>query len=79
MAPHVPNQSVKKQTKWSPEEDTIIIELRGRGMKWEDVSKGLPGRSTISCRHRYQKYLERRSEWDEERKNKLAMVYERYA
>ncbi|KAK4067939.1 Myb [Trichoderma simmonsii] len=78
MTPHVPDQPVKKQSKWSPEEDAIIIELRGRGMKWEDVSKRLPGRSAISCRLHYQNYLERRSEWDEERKNKLARLYERF-
>jgi hypothetical protein len=67
----------KTQSKWSPEEDTLIIELRGKGMKWEDISKRLPGRSAISCRLHYQNYLERRSEWDEERKNKLARLYER--
>jgi hypothetical protein len=78
MTPHVPDQPVKKQTKWSSEEDALIIELRGKNMKWEDVSKRLPGRSAISCRLHYQNYLERRSEWDEERKNKLARLYERY-
>jgi hypothetical protein len=67
----------KKQSKWSPDEDALIIELRGSGMKWEDISKRLPGRSAISCRLHYQNYLERRSEWDEERKNKLARLYER--
>jgi hypothetical protein len=45
-------------------------------MKWEDVSKHLPGRSAISCRLHY--HLEKRGEWDEERKNKLANLYERY-
>lgn len=67
----------KKQSKWSPDEDTKIIQLRGEGMKWEDISKHLPGRSAISCRLHYQNYLERRSEWDEDRKNKLARLYER--
>ncbi|XWW93663.1 hypothetical protein V2A60_001598 [Cordyceps javanica] len=71
-------QPVKKQSKWSAEEDAIIIELRGKGMKWDDVSKRLPGRSSISCRLHYQNYLERRSEWDEERKNKLARLYDRF-
>lgn len=47
-------------------------------MKWEDISKHLPGRSAISCRLRFQNYLERRSEWDEEKKNKLARLYERW-
>lgn len=77
MPPHMSEQPVKKQSKWSPEEDALIIELRGSGMKWEDISKRLPGRSAISCRLHYQNYLERRSEWDEERKNKLARLYER--
>ncbi|GAM83670.1 hypothetical protein ANO11243_016580 [Dothideomycetidae sp. 11243] len=66
----------KKQSKWSAEEDAAIIELRGNGMKWEDISRNLPGRSAISCRLRFQNYLERRSEWDEEKKNKLARLYE---
>ncbi len=76
---HPGESPAKKQSKWSPEEDTKIIQLRGEGMKWEDISKHLPGRSAISCRLHYQNYLERRSEWDEDRKNKLARLYERYA
>lgn len=69
----------KKSSKWSPTEDAEIIRLRGSGMKWEDISKRLPGRSNISCRLHYQNYLERRSEWDEEKRDKLARVYDRYS
>lgn len=69
--------SNKRQSKWSAEEDALIIELRGQGMKWDHISKRLPGRSPISCRLHYQNYLERRSEWDEDKKNKLARLYER--
>lgn len=68
----------KKSSKWTPAEDAEIIRLRGGGMKWEDISKRLPGRSSISCRLHYQNYLERRSEWDEEKRDKLARVYDRY-
>ncbi|KAJ5092686.1 hypothetical protein N7456_008547 [Penicillium angulare] len=75
---HTAESPAKKQSKWSPEEDALIIELRGSGMKWEDISKRLPGRSAISCRLHYQNYLERRSEWDEDKKNKLARLYERF-
>ena len=75
---HPIQSPAKKQSKWSPEEDARIIQLRQDGMKWEDISKHLPGRSAISCRLHYQNYLERRSEWDEDRKNKLARLYERY-
>lgn len=67
----------RPSTKWSAEEDALIIELRGQGMKWDHISKRLPGRSPISCRLHYQNYLERRSEWDEDKKNKLARLYER--
>ncbi|KAM0591621.1 hypothetical protein ACHAP1_001709 [Verticillium nonalfalfae] len=74
---HPTESPAKKQSKWSPDEDALIIELRGSGMKWEDISKRLPGRSAISCRLHYQNYLERRSEWDEEKKTKLARLYER--
>ncbi|GKU21395.1 unnamed protein product [Fusarium langsethiae] len=70
--------TARSQRKWSPEEDALITELRGKGMKWEDISKRLAGRSAISCRLRYQNYLERRIEWDEQRKNKLARLYERF-
>lgn len=77
MPLHAVESPAKKQTKWSPEEDALIIELRGSGMKWEDISKRLPGRSAISCRLHYQNYLERRSEWDDERKTKLARLYDR--
>ncbi|KIX99196.1 uncharacterized protein Z520_04772 [Fonsecaea multimorphosa CBS 102226] len=75
---HPIQSPAKKQSKWSPEEDAKIIQLRQDGMKWEDISKHLPGRSAISCRLHYQNYLERRSEWDEDRKNKLARLYERF-
>lgn len=78
-APHpAESPAKKKQSKWTADEDASIIELRGNGMKWEGISKHLPGRSAISCRLRFQNYLERRSEWDEEKKNKLARLYERY-
>ncbi|KAF5700416.1 DRPLA-like protein [Fusarium globosum] len=70
-------QYTQSRAKWSPEEDALVIQLRGCKMKWEDISKRLHGRSPLACRLHYQNYLERRSEWDEERKNKLARLYER--
>ncbi|OWY45891.1 MYB DNA-binding-like protein [Alternaria alternata] len=70
--------AAKKQSKWTPEEDNLIIQLRGRGIKWDDIAKHLPGRSSISCRLRYQNYLEKRAIWDDEKKNKLARCYERF-
>ncbi|KAI1471587.1 uncharacterized protein F4812DRAFT_184702 [Daldinia caldariorum] len=78
MSPHTSESPARRQSKWSSEEDAQIIELRGSGLKWDDISKKLPGRSAISCRLHYQNYLEKRSEWDEERKNKLARLYDRF-
>ena len=77
-APHPSALPAKRQSKWTPEEDDLIIKLRLPGMKWEDISQRLPGRSAISCRLHYQNYLERRSDWDDEKKNRLARLYERY-
>ncbi|KAI1210420.1 uncharacterized protein F4807DRAFT_65622 [Annulohypoxylon truncatum] len=77
MSPHAAESPAKKQSKWTQEENDLITKLRGNGMKWDDISKRLPGRSAISCRLHYQNYLEKRSWWDEEKKNKLARLYER--
>ncbi|KAF2245157.1 hypothetical protein BU26DRAFT_77733 [Trematosphaeria pertusa] len=75
----LPEESpAKKQSKWGPEEDNLTIELRGQGMKWDDIAKCLPGRSSVSCRLRYQNYLEKRAVWDEEKKDKLARLYARF-
>ena len=70
-----PNRS---KGKWTAAENARIIVLRGRGMKWDDISLEIPGRSAISCRLHYQNYLEKRADWDEEQRNKLARVYDRY-
>lgn len=68
----------EKKGKWTPEEDKLAIELRRGGMKWDDIAKRLPGRSAISCRLRYQNYSEKRQDWDDEKKNKLARLYNRF-
>ncbi|KAJ9641782.1 hypothetical protein H2199_004994 [Coniosporium tulheliwenetii] len=78
QTPLVGESPAKKQSKWNKDDDVIITELRGSGMKWEDISKRFPGRSAMSCRLRYQNYIERRNEWDDEKKNKLARLYERF-
>lgn len=74
----LPPEPSRKQSKWTPAEDKIIVRLRGQGMKWGEISKQLPGRSDISCRLHYQNYIEKKTQWDEPQKDKLARVYERY-
>ena len=76
--PHASASPAKKQSKWTPEEDALIIQLRGAGMRWEEISRHLPGRSMTSARLHYQNYLEKKCPWDEEKSNKLARLYERY-
>jgi hypothetical protein len=78
QAPLPEESPAKKQSKWTPEEDNSTIELRGRGIKWDDIAKHLLGRSPTSCRLRYQNYLEKRTVWDEENKDTLARLYARY-
>ena len=39
MPPNTSEPQAKKQSKWSPEEYALVIELRGSGMKWDDVSE----------------------------------------
>ncbi|SPJ80242.1 related to DRPLA protein [Fusarium torulosum] len=72
-----PAKKQRKYMKWSLEEDNLMIELQGKGMRWKDVAKRLPGRTAISCRLRYQNYLVGRDDSDEGRKDKLARLYER--
>jgi hypothetical protein len=75
----LPTESpARKRSKWTLEEDRLMIELRGQGNKWLDIAGRLPGRSSVSCRLRYQNYLEKRVIWDKEKKNKLARLYARY-
>ncbi|KAI5293295.1 hypothetical protein KEM52_005677 [Ascosphaera acerosa] len=73
----VPFPPAKKQAKWNARDDALLIEYRARNMKWKDISKLIPGRSATSCRLHYQNYLEKRCEWDEDKKNRLAREYEK--
>ena len=76
------NESVspgkKSNSKWSSSENALIISLRLSGMKWEDISRRFPGRSAMSCRLHYQNYLERKCDFDDEMKDKMARLYDRY-
>jgi hypothetical protein len=77
--PPQPEESLAKAgSKWSPEEDMRIIELRNQPMEWSHIAKQLPGRSAPSCRMRHQNYLERKVNWDEKKKNELASRYAVY-
>ena len=72
------DSQTKKSSKWSPDEDAKIIQLRQNGMTWEDISKQFAGRSATSCRLHYQNYIEKHPSWDDTSKTKLANLYDRY-
>lgn len=65
----------RAKCQWSREEDALIIKLRGKNTKWEEIAKEFPGRSAIACRLRYQNYLEKGIDWTENSKDNLARVY----
>jgi hypothetical protein len=66
-----------RKDKWSLEEDTLLRKLFGEGKGWNEISEKFPGRSATSCRLHYQNYL-RQTGWNEDEKNNLARLYERY-
>ncbi|OCK73761.1 hypothetical protein K432DRAFT_430407 [Lepidopterella palustris CBS 459.81] len=75
----LPEESIaEKRPKWTPEDDNLIIELRDASMKWDDIAKRFSGRTSIACRLRYQNYLEKRDFRDEEEKDRLARLYNRF-
>ncbi|KAF4965836.1 hypothetical protein FSARC_6400 [Fusarium sarcochroum] len=65
-----------KRKMWTPEENTLIIELQSKRMPWKDVAKHLPGRTPLGCRQHYNVYLAKEDAVEEEHKAKLAKLYE---
>ncbi|KAL8702875.1 MAG: hypothetical protein Q9201_003938 [Fulgogasparrea decipioides] len=78
-SPQESRHASKKPTRqWSQADSDELLKLRGSNMKWEDVALHFPGRTPTACRLRYQNYLERRFSWTDEKKTKLARLYDRY-
>lgn len=54
----VSDDSSKKGTPWTPEEETRIRELQARyGNDWSKISESIPGRSECSCRSRWYSHM----------------------
>ncbi|KAL8950158.1 MAG: hypothetical protein Q9222_003786 [Ikaeria aurantiellina] len=78
-SPEESRHASKKPTRqWSKDDSDLLVTLRLQNMKWEDISQRFPGRTPTACRLRYQNYLERRFDWTDEKKQKLARLYERH-
>ncbi|KAI4153998.1 MAG: hypothetical protein L6R39_001475 [Caloplaca ligustica] len=77
-SPQESRQAGKKTRQWSKADSDELLELRGKGWKWDDIAATFPGRSNTACRLRYQNYLERKYPWTDKEKEDLARLYERY-
>ena len=78
-SPQESRQASKKPTRqWSNADSDELLRLRNDNMKWEDIARHFPNRTSTACRLRYQNYLERKYNWTDEKKAKLARLYDRY-
>jgi hypothetical protein len=44
---------------WSEADDKLMKRLRGKGERWEEITKSFPGRSVRACAKRYNSYVRR--------------------
>lgn len=61
---------------WTSEEDSHLLLLRENGFGWQEVSEKLPGRSPVACELHWKNDVWDESMWTDEKKNRLAKVYE---
>ncbi|XTI86139.1 hypothetical protein V2W45_1233984, partial [Cenococcum geophilum] len=39
----------EKQSNWTLVKDALITKLKGAGIKWDNIAKRVPGRSSLTC------------------------------
>ncbi|KAL8778750.1 MAG: hypothetical protein Q9213_007263 [Squamulea squamosa] len=77
-SPQESRHTNKKPTRqWSVADNDKLLRLRGDNMKWDDIASHFEGRTNTACRLRYQNYLEKKHDWNDEKKKSLAVQYER--
>ncbi|KAG6153588.1 hypothetical protein E4U11_006922 [Claviceps purpurea] len=62
------------RTPWTEDEDALLIQLRSSEHSWEKIVGDFPGRSTKSCRKRYERIMALAQKM--EKKTELATLYE---
>ncbi|KAL8652361.1 MAG: hypothetical protein Q9226_004301 [Calogaya cf. arnoldii] len=78
ISPQESRHASKKPTRqWSDVDSEKLVRLRGSGMKWDEIARHFPGRTNTACRLRYQNYMEKKYDWNDEKKKTLAVLYER--
>ena len=69
---------IKKRTRWTVDDNSLLVQLRKEGKGWEEIAQRMEGHSpnSLQCRYlRYKKIQEDRE--DEEKKDRFAAGYER--
>ena len=78
-SPQESRHASKKPTRqWSDADSDKLLKLRGVNTKWDEIARHFPGRTPTACRLRYQNYLEKKYDWNDEKKKSLAVLYDRY-
>ena len=78
-SPQESRHASKKPTRqWSDADSDKLLKLRGANVKWDEIARHFPGRTPTACRLRYQNYLEKKYDWNDENKKSLAVLYDRY-
>ncbi|KAL9035872.1 MAG: hypothetical protein Q9180_004618 [Flavoplaca navasiana] len=77
-SPQESRHASKKPTRqWSDADSDKLLKLRGVNTKWDEIARHFPGRTPTACRLRYQNYLEKKYDWNDEKKKSLAVLYDR--
>ncbi|CAL8579397.1 hypothetical protein XPA_005146 [Xanthoria parietina] len=77
-SPQESRHASKRPTRqWSDADSDKLLKFRGSNMKWDEVASHFPGRTPTACRLRYQNYLEKKHNWNDEKKKSLAVLYDR--
>ena len=50
---HVNTHKRTRRIQWSPQEEQLLVSLRAGRKAWDEISKGVPGRSIEACQKRY--------------------------
>lgn len=65
------HREVKRRSKWSQEENELLLTLRDSGIMWADIRERLRGRTLDSCRFHYWELLDKKRLYQRRKRQKL--------
>ncbi|KAL9048819.1 MAG: hypothetical protein Q9162_007532 [Coniocarpon cinnabarinum] len=71
--------SYRPSSSWTPEEDQLLKEARGRGLNWQPIADTyFPSKTANACRKRHERLMDREQveEWDGIKLEQLAQAYQ---